>query len=88
MAEKNVTTKDRQPSALEKLNDALFDQLDRLNDPQLKGDALEQEMKRAQSVTSVSKEIVANARTALDAERFRADVGSLHKMPRLLETRS
>ena len=45
-------------------------------------------MKRAQSVTSVSKEIVANARTALDAERFRADVGSLHKMPRLLETRS
>jgi len=33
MAEKNVTTKDRQPSALEKLNDALFDQLDRLNNP-------------------------------------------------------
>jgi len=87
MTDKNATTKDHQPSALEKLNGALFDQLDRLNDPELAGDKLEQEMKRAQSVTSVSKEIVANARTALDAEKFRAEVGSLHKLPRLLESR-
>ena len=87
MTDKNTTTKDRQPSGLEKLNGALFDQLDRLNDPGLAGEELEQEMKRAHSVTSVSKEIVANARTALDAEKFRAEMGSLYKMPSLLESK-
>lgn len=73
---------------LSKLNDALFDQLDRLNNAELTGDALETELKRTQSVTSVSKEIVANARLILDADKHRSEFGSHYKLPELLENKA
>lgn len=74
-------------SNLRKLNDSLFDQLDRLNNPSLNGDALEEELKRAHAVTSVSKEIVSSFRLVLDAEKHRTEMGSLYKMPQMLENK-
>jgi hypothetical protein len=74
-------------SNLSKLNDSLFDQLDRLNNPSLNGDALEEELKRAHAVTSVSKEIVSSSRLVLDAEKHRTEMGSLYKMPQMLENK-
>ncbi|MFC7296065.1 hypothetical protein [Marinobacter aromaticivorans] len=70
---------------LSNLNETLFDQLARLNDPNLKGEALETEIKRAQSVTTVSKEIVSNARLVYDAAKLKIEYGHSHKMPEMLE---
>ncbi|CAK3933602.1 Phage protein [Vibrio crassostreae] len=50
------------------LNNHLFEQLERLNDESLKGDKLKEEINRSKAITHVSKEIVSNARLALDAQ--------------------
>ncbi|CAK2047395.1 Phage protein [Vibrio crassostreae] len=50
------------------LNNHLFAQLERLSDEGLKGDELKEEINRSKAVTGVSKEIVSNARLALDAQ--------------------
>lgn len=69
------------------LNDHLFTQLERLNDEDLKGESLSEEINRSKAVTSVSKEIVSNARLALEAQKFRQDAGLIAKdtMPKMLE---
>jgi len=50
------------------LNNHLFMALERLNDDQIQGDALKQEVERSRAVATVGKQIVENARLALDAE--------------------
>lgn len=72
---------------LSNLNEMLFDQLQRLNDPELKGDELESELKRCSAVTSVSKEIVSSARVVLDAEKHRKEWQGPggYKLPAMLE---
>ncbi len=52
------------------LNNLLFEQLERLNDEDLKGDALVEEISRANSVTRISQSIINNASLILDAARF------------------
>lgn len=62
------------------LNDHLFAQLERLSDEDLKGEQLEEEVKRAGAIVDVSDQIVGNAKIQLDAvktvalhgDRFRA----------------
>lgn len=51
------------------LNDHLFEQLERLNDDELKGEELAQEVKRAASMTNVAKQIIDSGRLALDAKK-------------------
>lgn len=77
------------PKGLNNLNEALFDQLQRLNDPELKGEALEAELKRSSAVTSVSKEIVSSARVVLDAEKHRKEWQGPagYKLPAMLESK-
>ena len=50
------------------LNDHLFCQLERLSNEELKGDALKEEIARAKAVSSVAKDIVANAALRLEAQ--------------------
>lgn len=69
---------------LSDLNNHLFAQLERLSDEGLKGDELANEIERSKAVTGVSKEIVANARLVLDAQKHKAEFG-LTKGPKLLE---
>lgn len=66
------------------LNDHLFAQLERLNDEDLTGDDLKEEIERSKAITGVSKEIVGNARLVLDADRHKREYG-LTKGPALLE---
>lgn len=52
------------------LNNHLFAALERLNDEELTGQELEQEMKRAKAVSMVANNIVNNARVGLEAMKL------------------
>lgn len=56
-------------NSLTDLNNHLFAQLERLNDEELTGDNLKEEMSRAKAISSISKNIVDNARVLLDAQK-------------------
>lgn len=58
------------------LNDILFAQLERLTDETMSTEAIEQELKRTQSVVQVADRIVDNARLQLDAAKLIADSGA------------
>jgi len=67
------------------LNNHLFEALERLNDEDLKGDALQEEIERAKSIKDISQQIIANASLGLKAEIARNEyMGGKFKMPELL----
>ena len=67
------------------LNNLLFEQLERLNDESLKGEALQEEIARANSVTRISQNIISNANTILRAAEFADDRMDINnKTPELL----
>lgn len=51
------------------LNNHLFEQLERLNDEGLAGDALREELDRTGAVTSLAGKVIDNARLVLDAQK-------------------
>lgn len=57
-------------NTLSDLNNHLFAQLERLSDEELKGECLETEIKRAEAVTYVAKNIIENANTVLKARKY------------------
>lgn len=49
------------------LNNHLFEQLERLNDPALKGEKLKEELARSQGMVSIAGHIIQNAAVVLKA---------------------
>ncbi len=66
------------------LNDYLFEQIERLNDEELRGDELDQEIKRSKAVASVANQMINLANTVLDATKFNNEYESMGKAPRIL----
>lgn len=68
------------------LNGYLFEQLERLNDPELTDEDLSRELKRAKAVTGVASQVVANAQVVLKAKMaYEENLERDAKKPDLLE---
>lgn len=55
------------------LNNILFEQIERLNDDDLHGDALKQQIKKSRAIENIAGMIIANANTVLKAEKMKMD---------------
>ena len=51
------------------LNNHLFAQLERLNDEDIKGEDLQQEIERSKAVSGIAKDIVGGAKLVLEAKK-------------------
>lgn len=68
------------------LNNHLFAELERLGDEELTGEELDKEIKRASAISSVSKNIIANANILLQAAKFKeVEMMKSDEMPKMLE---
>ena len=52
------------------LNNHLFEQLERLNDEDLKGEKLQEEITRAKAINSVATQIITNGSLVLQAKKM------------------
>lgn len=71
------------------LNDYLFQQLERLNDEDIKGEALQEEITRSKAVSGVASNIVNNAKLVLEAEKLKQNNrngGDQYTPPKMLES--
>ncbi len=66
------------------LNNHLFEQLERLNDEDLKGEALQEEIKKSQAITSVAREIVSNGNLVLKARIVASEAPDGGTYPKML----
>lgn len=69
------------------LHDILFEQLERLNNPELKDESLTEEIKRSKAVTDVARNIIDNADLALRVAVAKDDKiswKSSHNLPKML----
>lgn len=71
------------------LNTYLFEQLDRLSNDDLKGEALQEEITRAKAINDVATRIISNANVVLNAKKavddFYEEYGVEGKLPKMLE---
>jgi hypothetical protein len=67
------------------LNDHLFEQLERLNDEDLKGEALEEEISRSRAVAVIASKIIENGSLVLSAVKFEDSRMIDKSIPKMLE---
>jgi hypothetical protein len=68
------------------LNNHLFAQLERLGDEEIKGEALQEEISRAKSITSVAAQIISNGALVLEARKLEDDrLNADTTLPKMLE---
>ena len=62
-------------NTLADLNNILFEQMERLQDDELKGENLETELKKTKSIVDVANTVIENASLSLEAQKFLIDMG-------------
>ena len=67
------------------LNNHLFEALERINDENLKGESLQEEIARAKTITTIGDTIINNAGLALEAEKYKNDFGKGVSLPLMIE---
>lgn len=68
------------------LNNHLFSQLERLNDEDLSGEKLQEEINRSRAITTVATKIIENGSLVLEAKKMLDDRENLDvKLPPMLE---
>ena len=68
------------------LNNHLFAQLERLTDDEIKGEELREELLRADAVSKIAQQIIANGSLVLKAQKVADDfMNADSKIPRMLE---
>lgn len=68
------------------LNNYLFQQLERLNDEDLKGENLEIEIKRSKAISEIAKNIINNGSLVLAAKKWHDDRWDAEQdIPKMLE---
>jgi hypothetical protein len=73
-------------NTLKDLNNHLFEQLERLNDEDLKGETLQEEIGRAKAISRIASQIIANGSLVLDAQKLRDNkINTDIKLPKMLE---
>jgi hypothetical protein len=73
-------------NTLKDLNNHLFAQLERLNDEEITGEKLVEEITRAKAITSISSQIISNGNLVLEAKKFTDDkLDADSKVPTMLE---
>ena len=66
------------------LNNHLFAQIERLSDEETVGEKLREEIERSRSLSSVAKNIIDNARLALEAQLAYDDSMRVRRLPEML----
>ena len=67
------------------LNNHLFEELERLNDDSLKGEALQEERERAKAMANIAQTIINNGELALKAVKHYDEYGKKEEMPDMLQ---
>ena len=62
-------------NTLADLNNILFEQMERLQDDDLKGENLETELKKTKSIVDVASTVIENATLSSEAQKFLIDMG-------------
>lgn len=70
---------------LANLNDHLFEELERLNDDDLKGDELQEERQRAKSMAAIAQAIINNGELALKVIKHYDEYGNKDEIPDILQ---
>lgn len=70
---------------LSDLNNHLFEELERLNDDELTGEALQEERERAKAMANIAQTIINNGELALKAVKHYDEYGNKEKMPDILQ---
>ena len=67
------------------LNNHLFEALERINDDELQGEKLQEEMTRAKTITQIGNTIISNASLALEAKKYKDEFGRGATLPLMIE---
>lgn len=66
------------------LNNHLFAQMERLSEEETVGEKLREEIERSRALANVARNIIENARLALDAQKLLDDSMRIRRLPEML----